>query len=281
MKNMIGSETNKIVKSSFHDCKSFCLDVDNARHVRITDNVFYKGRKFHARALNLYDYKFEDNLMIAATKRPTLDMKELIACYGSWQEINKIDDLVSVTNNLCQGSDLHGFALSYVPCDRIDEYAFAGNTAGSTSTAFIFQKVSGTCQAAAGIRAYASGIGQIASSVSTKELMFDNFIIADSGRGATLRFGHGGRRNNEDFTGHLKNSYITAISRPSCTQCYGTGAIDCTDNFALRLLAVTVNGESLPDKFGNGFDVICKNEQFDSKAFLDNVTFANYRNTYS
>ena len=42
------------------------------------------------------------------------------------------------------------------------------------------------------------------------------------------------------------------------------------------MLAVTVNGESMPDKFGTGFDVICKQETFDAKAFLTNVKFKNY-----
>ena len=46
------------------------------------------------------------------------------------------------------------------------------------------------------------------------------------------------------------------------------------------MLAVTVNGESMPDKFGAGFDVICKQETYDSKAFVDNVIFENYRQNY-
>lgn len=46
------------------------------------------------------------------------------------------------------------------------------------------------------------------------------------------------------------------------------------------MLAVTINGESLPDKFGTHFDVICKQESFDAKAFLDNVIFENYNQEY-
>ena len=41
------------------------------------------------------------------------------------------------------------------------------------------------------------------------------------------------------------------------------------------MLTVTVNGETLPDKFGTDYDVICKEETFDSKAFLTNITFEN------
>lgn len=47
------------------------------------------------------------------------------------------------------------------------------------------------------------------------------------------------------------------------------------------MLAVTVNGETMPMKFGTGFDVICKQETFDAKAFIDNVVFENFRTTYS
>ena len=39
------------------------------------------------------------------------------------------------------------------------------------------------------------------------------------------------------------------------------------------MLAVTVNGEALPEKFGTAYDVICKEEQSDAKAFINNVTF--------
>ena len=75
--------------------------------------------------------------------------------------------------------------------------------AGSTGAAFIFTKVTGTCMAASGIRAYASKIGQITSSVGTQEILFKDFITADCGRGATLRFGKGGRTDNHDFTANL------------------------------------------------------------------------------
>ena len=42
------------------------------------------------------------------------------------------------------------------------------------------------------------------------------------------------------------------------------------------MLTVSVNGESLPEKFGSGYDVVCKQEAFDMKAFFENVTFENY-----
>jgi len=70
--------------------------------------------------------------------------------------------------------------------------------------------------AASGIRAYASQIGQITSSGGTNKIKFKHFVIADCGRGATLRFGRGGRTNNHDFEASFEDSYISAISRPNC-----------------------------------------------------------------
>ena len=92
----------------------------------------------------------------------------------------------------------------------------------------------------------------------------------------TLRFG----KEGDDRSAFFKDSYITAISRPDCPDCYGSGKIDCTDNQAVRMLAVTINGEAMPTKFGTGFDVICKQETYDAKAFVDNVEFVNYRLSY-
>ena len=92
----------------------------------------------------------------------------------------------------------------------------------------------------------------------------------------TLRMGGEG----DDRTAYLRNSFITAISRPDCPECYGAGKINCNGNFAIRMLVVTINGENLPGKSGPGFDVICKHESFDSKAFISDVTFENYNLDY-
>lgn len=104
--------------------------------------------------------------MIAAIKRPTTDAKDLIACYASWE---KVDATVSVQNNLCQGSDLHGFALGFSSCDD-DFYPYSGNTVGSASVGFIFNNVQGTCMRATGLRAYACRIGQISSPPTTESI---------------------------------------------------------------------------------------------------------------
>ena len=88
------------------------------------------------------------------------------------------------------------------------------------------------------MRAYASNIAQISSPQGPKKVLYQDIIVADSGRAVTLRFGH----NGNDQTAVFKNAFITAISRPTCSECYGSGAIDCSGNQAVRMLAVTVNG---------------------------------------
>ena len=103
--------------------------------------------------------------------------------------------------------------------------------------------------------------------------------MADNGRSVTLKFGDGeGKANHTAF---LYNSYISAVSRPDCAECYGPNATICSGNHGMRMLVPSANGEQTPKKFNSGFDVICKQPLYGSKSFLVNVTFDNYRQTYS
>jgi hypothetical protein len=94
--------------------------------------------------------------MIAAIRRPTMsaDLEELIACYLTYDEIH--DKGVSITSNLCQGTDLHGFAFPFIPCDSMSAPPYSDNTAGSMQIGFIFNKITGACMGATGIKAYAT-----------------------------------------------------------------------------------------------------------------------------
>lgn len=47
------------------------------------------------------------------------------------------------------------------------------------------------------------------------------------------------------------------------------------------MLVTTINGEHYPMGFDSGFDVICKHETLDCKAFLTNVNFDFYRHKYT
>jgi len=127
--------------------------------------------------------------MIGVTKRPTMVFKDLIACFASYKSVNPTIDMITVTNNMCQGSEGNGYAVPHVDCNDIDIYPFAGNTAGSCEIGWIFARGVGSCLAAKGVYAYASIIGQIHNPVSTVTVKFKNFIMADNGRGLTIRIG--------------------------------------------------------------------------------------------
>jgi len=71
-----------------------------------------------------------------------------------------------------------------------------------------------------------------------------------------MKFGDG--EGNTNHTGFFRNSYISAISRPTCSYCYGIGSIPCSNVIGMRMLTVSGNGETLPKKFGKGYDTICR-----------------------
>lgn len=78
--------------------------------------------------------------------------------------------------------------------------------------------------------------------------------MADNERSITFRIG--GRA--EEKTAYLEDSYIAGVSRLNCPKCYAINKTDCSGLHGVRMLTTGLNGELLPDKFGHGFDVVCK-----------------------
>lgn len=251
--NTVGPDPITIYRSSFVYCRSYCLDIENINNAIIRENVFFEGRRFLTRALKLNNYIFENNLMIAAIKRPTLNMDELVACYATYDAIHLT--VSSIRGNLCQGSDKHGIILPFVPCSMVDNPPYSDNTAGSAMIGFAFNRIPGeACLAGSGAKVYACEVGHIAGSPATAQIIFQKFMSADSNRGVTLRFG----RDADDNTAYFRNSYVSAISRPNCVECYGANGISCNGGRGVRMLAVTINGETFPMTFGMDFDIICR-----------------------
>jgi hypothetical protein len=180
----------------------------------MTNNILYKGLVFGVRAMNMQSFIFKNNLLIGIIGRPNMTPNsELIACFATFKYINPIKDKVFISDNICQGSDGHGFALPHILCSELNTHTMGNNTAGSCMVGFIFNSVGADCQASSWISAYACTIGQM-SSAYTKTLMFSNFILADNQRGGTLKFGYA--EGGTNHTGWMYNSYITAVSRPTC-----------------------------------------------------------------
>ena len=103
-------------------------------------------------------------------------------------------------------------------------------------------------------------------------------MILDTVKGLGLRFGGYDQNNN---TLSWKNSFISAVSRPTCTICYGDDATPCKNMRAVRLLTASEDTKTLPGTFGSSIQLVTKAELFDSQAFISDVTFDNYKTTYT
>jgi hypothetical protein len=47
------------------------------------------------------------------------------------------------------------------------------------------------------------------------------------------------------------------------------------------MFTASANGEIMPGKFGTGFDVVCKQPVYNSKAYLTNIIFDNFQQSYN
>lgn len=64
-------------------------------------------------------------------------------------------------------------------------------------------------------------------------------FFADNERGITLRYAH----EIDDNTLIFKDSYVTGISRPTCTNCYGDNKISyCAGGYGVRMFTATITG---------------------------------------
>ena len=239
----------------------------------------YRTYVFGAQITMAQSLTFSNNLITGVTAKPTFaEGRELTACLYVEEEVT-LESLTTIKDNYCIGSSTHGFAVPMIRCDMFETNPIANNTAGSTQIGFIINTNGQQCQAFSYAKSFATNIGNICGSPGISMIKFDHFIMADNRRGVTLK--HGASEGGHDHSAYLYNSYITAISRPSCAECYGSSATKCTWGTGMRMFTASANGEVLPAKFGSSFDVVCKQPVYDSKSFLENVTFDNFRQTYT
>ena len=182
-------------------------------------------------------FTFEDNLIVgvvggSGTVSP--------CCFSSYSYVDLTQGSVNVHYNFCQGSQGYGFIIPHISCDDLDLNPFSSNTAGSCNVGFIFNSIGQDCQASSYLSAYACNIGQVANPQAST-IKFSKFILADNKIGAILKFGN--TFNSQNNTAFFQNSYITALSRPSCAQCYNTTA--CSGLTGLRMLTVTSNAKTV------------------------------------
>ncbi len=177
-----------ITKNSFHDCQDFCMRFKNSFDHEVTNNVFFHGRKYHIFASKTYNLTFTKNLMVGVLKRASTFFDDLKACFASYEPVNTTNDNITVTNNLCQGSEGHGYVVVDVQCEDMESYPFAFNTAGSCEIGWLLAAGNSSCLGSKGVMAYSCKIGHIMNprAFTTK---FQNYMMADNNRSATIRIG--------------------------------------------------------------------------------------------
>jgi hypothetical protein len=274
-----GNYTSTLTQNAFVGCSASCVYIKNSHNITFTRNILYSAYVFGAQITLPQYLTFSSNLIVGVTGKPTIpEGTELTACLYYVEKV-PLTAKVSVKDNYCLGSTQHGFAVPFASCGDFEANPIANNTAGATKIGFIINTIDEQCQAFSYAKAFASQIGQICGPPGISSIRFDHFLMADNQRSITLKLGdHEGRT---DHSAYLFNSYVSAISRPNCSECYGSSATICSDNHGLRLFTASANGEVLPVKFGTGFDVVCKQPVYDSKSFLENCTFDNFRQTYT
>jgi parallel beta-helix repeat protein len=118
-KNLIGGNYSSLVQStSFVNCRAFCINVDTSNNITITNNVLYNSWVFGVQVVAMKNFIFTNNVIIGISARPTVDSSmELIACFSSLFYVNAATDNVKVTDNVCQGSVGHGWAVAHTACN--------------------------------------------------------------------------------------------------------------------------------------------------------------------
>lgn len=142
-----------------------------------------------------------------------------ISCYNHY--ISDSFTNVTVKNNICQGSLGSGFIIPFATCGSLNtNTGFSMNTAGSCKLGFVINQNSNgnDCKESGYLKAYGCDVG-ITSNPYASSVTWTGLMLADNTRALGLRFGYG--QTNSINNLFLKNSWISAISRPECDVCYG------------------------------------------------------------
>jgi hypothetical protein len=251
------------------------------------NNVFFNGRPIMMGVTKKgNDVTIANNAFIGAMERNYVfvegslyDMKAFIYW---WKEFSVKTGRTKVYGNIGQGSDGPGFVFPHVPCeDKLEtinnNWGFYDNTATTTVVGFMYQRQGRGCQWAGRSSVALSGRGLMVNPTVPDGIDVEYVIAVENERGVVLRFATPGN----DRRGFFRNSYIAGVARPKCPLCYVSGRSIC-DGLGVQMLVVTNGGEDFPLKFHPFvFDVICNSETFDSRLYVYDVVFENYRQKFT
>lgn len=219
----------------------------------IENNLLIEGRKYIVSAERTSSYSFKNNIMVGARNLSDTNVATAeIACYSHYSNVGAANAAltnVTVKDNICQGSQGIGFILPFQKCDDFtatsNDYQ---NTVGSAKIGYLLTNPTSVpvgntpapivCKTARYLKAYGCEIG-ITSNPEASGVIWHKLMLADNKRALGLRFGGVVNQRNNSVT--ITDSWISAVSRPTCEQCYGDQKTSCSNLNALRLLTVTSN----------------------------------------
>jgi hypothetical protein len=211
---------------------------------------------------------------------PVSNIWDETAAFAMYETFNPLTDSVIIQDNFVSGSSGIGMLLPFVPCDLKASSQISGNTISNAKYWGVGLNQNGaTCQWAGKFAIFHCGDG-VNFNVFAPSIKLSEIRIAETQMGIHLRHSW----KDETIWSYMENVYITAVARPTCTNCYtGALATTCGTQYAVKLLlAATDKGKLFPIlQDPNTFDEILYEEVFDASMFLTNVIFENFKATYN
>ena len=114
---------------------------------------------------------------------------------------------------------------------------------GSAEIGHLLHEGDGYCAVGNELVAYSCGVGATGIAINARKVYYKKLLIIDSAVGVALKLARKGR----DLSAYVENSYISAIERSSCSDCYGSTSTRCSNNEGIKMFVAT---ESAPDTTG-------------------------------
>jgi len=163
------TETVVISNSVFESCVNYCVYLKNSKGTTINNNLLFEGQRYLTYTEGASSHTFTSNVLVGAKKRTgAANATENIACYHQSQ--TPVVTSVTVTDNVCQGSEGVGFIIPFIDCGTISATdGYSGNTAGSAKIGFLVTDNAATgCKGAGYLKAYGCEVGITSNPIATR-----------------------------------------------------------------------------------------------------------------
>lgn len=136
------------------------------------------------------------------------------------------------------------------------------------------------CQSSIYLSGFGNKIGLVTNPPKTNLLKLEHINLVDNEVGMSVRQGYGGA-NSANITTIIENSIIATAARSDCDYCYGTSLTNCAGARGLRYASSTFNGKTLVNGENPNVEQVDSPSAYDSKLFLFNVEFQNFKSAHT